>query len=187
MKCGVVHLVDHLLPQRIGPALAARVRVFDDSRQVGVGQGYDESPRVGLDLLPACADRCEVGKLTRVQQRRRRGALPAREPDQLSGHDMDERLAYRAEAGATRRLELARRQKRRGVDDTRRRPFAVAVESPDEVGGHAERPEPRICRVSATAATRAHVPSSTTKGTNPIRYDAKPASDAPAKLSAVYG
>src|SRR5262249_29357651 len=124
----VVHLVDDLLPERVGPALAARVAVRDDLGEIGVGQAGHEALRVRLDLAPARAQGRHVGKLARVQQRRRRGALPAREPDPLRGHDVHEGLAHRAEAGAARLRELVRTQARRVIEEARRGPGAVAIE-----------------------------------------------------------
>src|SRR6516225_6420894 len=47
MLGGVIHLVDHLLPQRVGPALAVGVLVLDDAREIGVGQAADEALRLG--------------------------------------------------------------------------------------------------------------------------------------------
>lgn len=45
----------------------------------------------------------------------------------------------------------------------------------------------RRARISATSATSAQVPSSTTNGTNPISAEAEHDSDAPITFSAWYG
>src|SRR5439155_1620820 len=75
----VVHLVDHLLPQRIRPPLAARVAVLDDAGQIGVRQVRHEPPRVELDLVPSRADRSEVREQSSVQRRGGRRAVPPRQ------------------------------------------------------------------------------------------------------------
>jgi len=47
MLGGMIHLVDHLLPERVCPALAAGVRVLDDAREIGVGRRRAAWSRMG--------------------------------------------------------------------------------------------------------------------------------------------
>jgi hypothetical protein len=67
----VVHDVDHLLPQRVGPALALRVAVLDDPREIVVAEHRDEVTRVALDsLLTALAgvSRTAVSRIRALAQ-----------------------------------------------------------------------------------------------------------------------
>ena len=57
----VVHLVDDLLPERVRPALAARVAVLDHPGQAGVGQAGHKALRLGLEPVPARTQRRDVG------------------------------------------------------------------------------------------------------------------------------
>src|SRR5213083_662231 len=124
---GVVHLVDHLLPERVGPALALHVRVLDDAGEVGLGQRRHERLRVALDGLPARADGCEVGEVGGGKGRARRAAVPALEVQPLGAHGVHEGVADRVEAGAAALEELLARQPRARVEDAAVRPVVVAV------------------------------------------------------------
>src|SRR5205814_8467847 len=96
----VVHLVDHLLPQRVRPALTLHVRVRDHAAEVGVRQSNDEPLRVTLDRLPARADRGEVGKVAGGEVRARRTVVPALEVYPLRAHGVHEGAAERVDARA---------------------------------------------------------------------------------------
>jgi len=76
---GVVHLVDHLLPQRIGPALALHVRVLT-TRASRVGQLPPRRARVALDAVPARPDRVEIGE-ARASKKARGERPPALQLD----------------------------------------------------------------------------------------------------------
>ena len=134
----VVDLVDHLLPQRVGPALALEVRVGDCPGQLRVGERADKRLRVALDDIPARADGREIGELRGLRHRPRRAPLPALEVEPLGAQRVHERVVNGVEAGAAGLAQLRRRARRGRLHDLRVGPGVVAIEAPHHVREHGD-------------------------------------------------
>src|SRR5215207_1793790 len=97
---GVVDPVQELLPERIGPSLALEVHVGDGTRQIVFTQTRDVRRCRRLDLFPASAKCCDVGKVSRVPRLGRRGGTPPFQPQPLGGCCVNEGVPDRAESVA---------------------------------------------------------------------------------------
>src|SRR5262245_2753162 len=131
MLGAVIHLMDELLPERVRPELAPGVPILDDGSQTGRGEPTDEGLRVPFDAGPAFTDRGQIRKRASVQQGRRRSAVPALQPDPLSGHGMHQRVAKGLAARAPIGQELLDREGVGRGQDTSVRPGVVPIQRLD--------------------------------------------------------
>jgi len=127
----VVDDVAHLSPERISPDLSLKIHVTDDGDQTFVRHRLQEGLLPIVDLRPAGSQDARIRKVRRREDRARRGAVPALQPDPLGPDDVEQRIADRGITAAEIPDELLRAQARDRLEEAGIGPAVVAEEIPN--------------------------------------------------------